>query len=49
MTEQDFLKLLKEVAKKAKPFHNELKPIDDMDMVFTDAGLVTGPVVTCNL
>jgi|SanBayMetagenome_1026888.scaffolds.fasta_scaffold50678_2 acyl carrier protein len=49
MTEQDFLKLLKEVAKKAKPFHNELKPIDDMDMVFTDAGLDSLDLLMCTV
>lgn len=39
MTEQDFLKLLHEVAKKAKPFHNELLPIDNMDQDLAETGL----------
>jgi acyl carrier protein len=49
MTEQDFLKLLHEVAKKAKPFHNELKPIDNMDMSFTDAGLDSLDLLMCTV
>lgn len=49
MTEQDFLKLLHEVAKKAKPFHDQLKPIDKMDMLFTDAGLDSLDLLMCTV
>lgn len=49
MTEQDFLKLLQEVAKKAKPFHDELKPIDNMDMSFADAGLDSLDLLMCTV
>ena len=49
MTEQDFLKLLHEVAKKAKPFHADLKPIDKMDMAFVDAGLDSLDLLMCTV
>ena len=49
MTEQDFLKLLHEVAKKAKPFHNELLPIDSMDVIFTEVGLDSLDMLMCTV
>ena len=49
MTENDFLKLLHEVAKKAKPFHNELKPIDTMEVVFTEVGLDSLDLLMCTV
>lgn len=49
MTEQDFLKLLHEVAKKAKPFHNELKQIEDMDMLLADSGLDSLDMLMCTV
>lgn len=49
MTEQDFLKLLHEVAKKAKPFHADLKEINRMDMPFTDAGLDSLDLLMCTV
>lgn len=39
MTDQEFIQLLNEVAKKAKPFHNELNSIDTMDQILKDTGL----------
>ena len=39
MTDQEFLELLNEVAKKAKPFNNELTFIDSMDMRLNENGL----------
>jgi acyl carrier protein len=49
MTEQEFLKLLHEVAKKAKPFHNELKPIDTMEVVFSEVGLDSLDLLMCTV
>jgi acyl carrier protein len=49
MTENDFLKLLHQVAKKAKPFHNELKPIDTMEVVFTEVGLDSLDLLMCTV
>ena len=49
MTENDFLKLLHEVAKKAKPFHNELKPIDTMEVVFSEVGLDSLDLLMCTV
>jgi acyl carrier protein len=49
MTENDFLKLLHEVAKKAKPFHNELKPIDTMEITFADVGLDSLDLLMCTV
>lgn len=49
MNEQDFLKLLHEVAKKAKPFHDELKPIDDMDINLAEVGLDSLDMLMCTV
>lgn len=49
MTDQDFLKLLHEVAKKAKPFHNELLPIESMDQELTDVGLDSLDQLMCTV
>lgn len=49
MTDQDFLKLLHEVAKKAKPFHNELLPIETMDQELTDVGLDSLDQLMCTV
>ncbi len=49
MTEQDFLKLLHEVAKKAKPFHDELKQMDNMDMPLVDSGLDSLDMLMCTV
>jgi len=49
MTENDFLKLLHQVAKKAKPFHNELKPIDTMEVIFTEVGLDSLDLLMCTV
>ena len=39
MTDQEFIQLLNDVAKKAKPFNSELAPIDTMDQVLKETGL----------
>jgi acyl carrier protein len=39
MTNEDFLRLLNTVAKLVKPFHDELKPIDSMEMDLKDSGM----------
>lgn len=39
MTNEDFLRLLNTVAKLVKPFHDELKPIEAMDMDLKDSGM----------
>jgi acyl carrier protein len=47
MTDQEFLELLNEVAKKAKPFNNELTFIDSMDMRLNETGLDSLDILTC--
>jgi len=47
MTDQEFIELLNEVAKKAKPFNRELAPIDSMEMVLKDTGLDSLDMLMC--
>jgi len=47
MTDQEFIELLNQVAKKAKPFHNELAPIDDMNANLADVGLDSLDTLMC--
>ena len=47
MTDQEFIELLNEVAKKAKPFNRELAPIDAMDMVLKETGLDSLDMLMC--
>ncbi len=49
MNEQDFLKLLNEVAKKAKPFNNELLPIEAMDEDLKATGLDSLDMLMCTV
>lgn len=49
LNESHFLELLNEVAKKAKPFHDELTPITDMDAVLTDFGLDSLDLLMCSV
>lgn len=49
MTDQDFLMLLKEVAKKAKPFHDELFPIEDLDQDLSETGLDSLDMLMCTV
>jgi hypothetical protein len=39
MTNEEFLHLLNAVAKLVKPFHDELKPIESMELELKDSGL----------
>jgi acyl carrier protein len=47
MTEQDFLELLNEVAKKARPFNSEFRRIDSMDMILKETGLDSLDMLMC--
>jgi acyl carrier protein len=47
MTDQEFIQLLNEVAKKAKPFNSELAPIDSMEMILKETGLDSLDMLMC--
>jgi len=47
LNDTEFLELLNQVAKKAKPFHDELIPITDMDAVLADSGLDSLDLLMC--
>lgn len=47
MTDQEFIQLLNEVAKKAKPFNSELIPIDSMEAILKDTGLDSLDTLMC--
>lgn len=47
MKDSEFLELLNEVAKKAKPFHDELLPITDMDAILAESGLDSLDLLMC--
>jgi acyl carrier protein len=47
MTDQEFIELLNEVAKKAKPFNRELVPIDSMEMILKETGLDSLDMLMC--
>lgn len=49
MTDQEFIELLNQVAKKAKPFHNELIPIETMDMDLKETGLDSLDMLMCTV
>lgn len=49
MTDQDFISLLNQVAKKAKPFNDELLPIDSMDTVLVETGLDSLDMLMCTV
>jgi acyl carrier protein len=49
MTDQDFILLLNQVAKKAKPFNDELLPIDSMDTVLVETGLDSLDMLMCTV
>jgi len=49
MTDQEFIQLLNDVAKKAKPFNSELAPIDSMDMILKETGLDSLDMLMCTV
>lgn len=49
MTDQEFIELLNQVAKKAKPFHSELLPIESMDMDLKETGLDSLDMLMCTV
>jgi acyl carrier protein len=49
MTDQDFILLLNQVAKKAKPFNDELLPVDSMDTVLVETGLDSLDMLMCTV
>lgn len=49
MNNQDFLTLLNQVAKKAKPFNDELAPITDMEALLKDSGLDSLDQLMCTV
>jgi len=49
LNNQDFLTLLNQVAKKAKPFNDELAPITDMGALLKDSGLDSLDQLMCTV
>jgi acyl carrier protein len=49
MTDQEFIELLNEVAKKARPFNSELRRIDSMDMILKETGLDSLDMLMCTV
>jgi acyl carrier protein len=47
MTDQEFIQLLNEVAKKARPFNSEVRQIDSMDMILKETGLDSLDMLMC--
>tara|TARA_R110000868_G_scaffold12658_7_gene60069 strand:- start:904 stop:1194 length:291 start_codon:yes stop_codon:yes gene_type:complete len=47
MTDQEFIVLLNEVAKKARPFNSELRSIDSMEMILKETGLDSLDMLMC--
>ena len=47
MTDQEFIELLNDVAKKARPFNNEVQKIDSMEMILRDTGLDSLDMLMC--
>ena len=47
MTDQEFILLLNTVAKRARPFNNELVLIDGMDMDLNETGLDSLDLLIC--
>jgi acyl carrier protein len=47
MTDQEFIQLLNDVAKKAKPFNSELIPIDSMEAILKETGLDSLDTLMC--
>jgi acyl carrier protein len=47
MTDQEFIVLLNEVAKKARPFNSELQSIDSMEMILKETGLDSLDTLMC--
>jgi acyl carrier protein len=49
MTDQEFIQLLNEVAKKARPFNSEVRHIDSMDMILRETGLDSLDMLMCTV
>lgn len=49
MTDQEFIQLLNEVAKKARPFNSEVRQIDSMDMILKETGLDSLDMLMCTV
>jgi len=49
MTDQEFIRLLNDVAKKARPFNDELLPIESMDMDLKETGLDSLDMLMCTV
>lgn len=49
MNNEQFLELLNQVAKKAKPFNDELIPISDMSSTLTESGLDSLDQLMCSV
>jgi len=47
MTDQEFIELLNEVAKKARPFNSEVRRIDSMEMILKETGLDSLDMLMC--
>lgn len=49
MTDQEFIQLLNDVAKKARPFNSEVRHIDSMEMILKDTGLDSLDMLMCTV
>ena len=49
MTDQEFIQLLNEVAKKAKPFNDELIPIESLDMDLKETNMDSLDMLMCTV
>jgi len=49
MTDQEFIQLLNEVAKKAKPFNDELVQIESMDMDLKETNMDSLDMLMCTV
>ena len=49
MTDQEFIQLLNEVAKKAKPFNDELVPIESLDMDLKETNMDSLDMLMCTV
>lgn len=49
INDQEFIRLLNDVAKKARPFNDELLPIETMDMDLKETGLDSLDMLMCTV
>jgi acyl carrier protein len=49
MTNEEFIQLLNDVAKKARPFNSEVRNIDSMEMLLKETGLDSLDMLMCTV